>query len=46
MYQPVDFVLALTAHIHVDDGDYGAALRALVLLVVSYVFDKKAFNQD
>ncbi len=39
-----DFVLALTAHINVNDGEYGGALIALVLLVVSYIFAKKAFS--
>lgn len=39
-----DFILALTAHIHINDGDYGGALVALLLLVVSYIFDKKVFS--
>ena len=36
-----DFVLALTAHLNVGDGEFGGAAVALVLLVVSYIFDKK-----
>ena len=36
-----DFVLAATAHLMVSDGEYAAALFAIVLLIVSYVFDKK-----
>jgi len=36
-----DFVLALTAHINIDDGEYAPALLALVLLFVSYFFEKR-----
>jgi len=36
-----DFVLALTAHINISDGEYAPALLALVLLFVSYFFEKR-----
>jgi len=36
-----DFVLALTAHINISDGEFAPALIALVLLFVSYFFGKK-----
>jgi hypothetical protein len=36
-----DFVLAATAHIMVSDGEYAGALVAIILLIVSYVFEKK-----
>ncbi len=38
-----DFVLALAAHLHVGDGQFGGAVIALVLLFVSYAYQKKAF---
>lgn len=37
-----DFVLAGTAHIMVNDGEFIPALIAMLLLMVSYFFDKKA----
>ncbi len=36
-----DFVLAFAAHISVNDGEYAPALVAIVLLLVSYNFEKK-----
>jgi hypothetical protein len=36
-----DFVLAFFAHIMVGDGAQMGALMAIVLLVLSYVYDKK-----
>ena len=36
-----DFCLALTAHLIVKDGEFVPALLALVLLLVSYVYEKK-----
>lgn len=36
-----DFVLALTAHININDGEFAPAIIALVLLFVSYFFGKK-----
>ena len=38
-----DFILAMSAHISVNDGEFIAAAVALVLLVISYIFGKKAF---
>ena len=38
-----DFILAASAHIHVGDGFGGAAL-ALILLIVSFQYDKKLYN--
>ena len=38
-----DFVLALLAHIQINDGEFGGAAIALVLLCVSYFYDKKVF---
>ncbi|WP_147676811.1 DoxX family protein [Algibacter pacificus] len=34
-------ILAFTAHIMVHDGGQGAALVAMILLIVSYIFNKK-----
>jgi len=36
-----DFVLALSAHWLVNDGEFVPAFVALILLIVSYRFDKK-----
>ena len=36
-----DFLLALSAHISVSDGDFGGAAMALVFLAVSYIFNRK-----
>lgn len=41
-----DFVLALAAHLHIKDGEFGGALVAIILLLVSYVFDKKLDATD
>ena len=36
-----DFVLAFTAHIKINDGEFAPALVAIILLLVSYYFEKK-----
>ncbi|MGB1206262.1 MAG: DoxX family protein [Chitinophagales bacterium] len=36
-----NFVLALTAHININDGEFAPASVAIVLLLVSYFFEKK-----
>lgn len=36
-----DFVLAFFAHVMISDGEFGAALVALVLLLISYFSGKK-----
>lgn len=36
-----NFLLAASAHMKINDGEYGAALVALALLVVSYLFQRK-----
>lgn len=36
-----DFVLAISAHLYVKDGEFAPALVAIFLLIVSYIFDKK-----
>ena len=36
-----DMVLASMAHININDGEYGAALIGIVLILVSYIFGKK-----
>lgn len=38
-----DFLLAISAHVNAADGEYGGAAMALVLVLVSYIYDKKAF---
>lgn len=39
-----DFVLALSAHLSVGDGEFAPALVALTLLAVSYIFDKQVYG--
>ena len=36
-----NFLLAATAHININDGEFAPALVAMVLLFVSYFFEKK-----
>ena len=36
-----DFVLALSAHLYVKDGEFAPALLAIILLIVSYLSEKK-----
>ncbi len=38
-----DFVLAFAAHLHVEDGGHYTALVAVIVLLGSYIFEKKAF---
>lgn len=38
-----DFVLALLAHWVINDGEFVPAFVAIVLLIISYRYDKKAF---
>ncbi|MCT4602229.1 MAG: DoxX family protein [Marinifilum sp.] len=39
-----DFVLAFTAHLVARDGEYGMAFIAIVLLIVSRIYDRKVFG--
>ncbi|PHQ56822.1 MAG: hypothetical protein COC16_02405 [Lutibacter sp.] len=39
-----EFVLAIFAHVMVNDGEQMAAVIAMLLLVVSYIFGKKIVN--
>ena len=39
-----DFLLAISAHLNAGDGEFPLAVIALVLLLVSYVFDRKVFK--
>ena len=36
-----DFILALSAHINIGDGEHIPAIIALILLLISYYFSKK-----
>ena len=36
-----DFLLALSAHININDGEYLPSAIAIVLLLVSYFFEKR-----
>lgn len=39
-----DFLLAFSAHLNVNDGEFAGALVAMILLIVSYSFDKKIID--
>ena len=39
-----DFLLALSAHLVAKDGEFGMAAIAIVLLLVSRIYDGKVFN--
>ena len=39
-----DFILAIGAHLSVNDGEFIAALVALILVVTSYVTEKKVYG--
>ena len=39
----IDFVLALEGHLSAQDGEFGGALVALVLLSISYIFNRKVY---
>jgi DoxX-like family len=39
-----DFLLAASAHVNLGDGEFIPSVVALVLLLVSYFFDKKVFE--
>jgi len=39
-----EFILALFAHFMIGDGDQMGAVIAITLLVVSYIFGRKTFN--
>ena len=36
-----DFVLAASAHININDGEFGAAVFAMILLLLSYNLNNK-----
>lgn len=40
-----DFVLAALAHIMINDGEFAPALVAIVLLIVSYIYEGKTYTQ-
>ena len=39
-----DFVLASLAHIMVNDGEFAPALVAMILLIVSRIYDEKLYG--
>ncbi len=41
-----NFILALSAHLYIRDGEYAPAIIAIILLVVSYVFKDKSTYVD
>ncbi len=41
-----DFVLAATAHMNISDGEYAPSLVAIILLIISRVYDGKYFGSS
>lgn len=39
-----DFLLAGSAHLHAGDGEFVPALAALTLLIVSFIYDRKLYQ--
>ncbi len=39
-----DFILALTAHLHAQDGEYGPAFATLTLLILSYIYKRRIIH--
>ncbi|MGH1365426.1 MAG: DoxX family protein [Calditrichia bacterium] len=39
-----NFVLAASAHMNIGDGEAGGAMFAIVLALVSYIYEKKVFK--
>ena len=39
----IDFAAAIISHIRVDDGQWPGASVALLLLVISFIYDRKVF---
>jgi hypothetical protein len=40
-----DFLLAGSAHLNAGDGEFVPALAALVLLIVSFIYDRKLYSR-
>ena len=41
-----DFMLAISAEIHAMDGEYVSSPMALILLLASYIFEKRAWEKS
>ncbi|WP_299311388.1 DoxX family protein [uncultured Aquimarina sp.] len=39
-----DAILALVAHIMVNDGEYAPAIVSVLLLIISWIYDRKVFG--
>ena len=40
-----DFLLAASAHFHARDGEYLPAIVALILLILSFLYDRKLYPE-
>lgn len=40
----INFLLAISAHLNIEDGGFGGALVALILVLSTYVLDRKQLN--
>ena len=41
----IDFVLAISSHLIANDGGYAPPIVALVMLLISYVYNRKLFDK-
>lgn len=41
----IDFILAISAHLIANDGGFMGAMVALVMLLISYVYNRKLFSK-
>jgi len=39
-----NFLLAISAHLNVNDGEYFGAVIALVLVIASYIYNRKVYK--
>ena len=39
-----DLLLAFVAHIKINDGEYAASFVAIILLAISWIYDRKVFG--
>jgi hypothetical protein len=41
-----NFLLGVSAHLNVSDGEFGGALVALILTIASYFYNRKVYSED
>ncbi|MCF6297202.1 MAG: DoxX family protein [Flavobacteriaceae bacterium] len=41
-----NFILALSAHLNANDGEFAPAILAIIFLIVSYIYNKKLITNE